>query len=190
MQAPPPAAPDAPRVFGLGSAFGGGVAAAALLGGIGSAASTTGIIPVVYLPTLEFRYFLHPHNFSIDLSLPVTNIAIVSAALHGVYLEADAYLTFELGRDTVRFVAGPGLGFEVLHTSVSGGFAGGGGTVSVTGGAIRIPGQVGFEALTSGRHFGFMLLVRPFAEVVPAGGVAAFAGGASLVLDFMGYYTK
>jgi hypothetical protein len=185
MPPPPPEAPDA-RFFGVGSAIGGGVGAAALLGGFGSAATGTGIIPVVYLPTLELRYFLRPHIFSIDLSVPLTNMILVSALLPGVYVAADAYLTFELGRDTVRFVAGPGLGFEVLHVSDSGG----GQSVSVTGGAIRIPGQIGFEALTSGRHFGFMLLARPFAEVVPVGGVSVFAGGASLVLDFMGYYTK
>jgi len=171
-----------PRVFGIGSAFGAGVQAAAVVG-LGGANAKTGVLPAVDLPTLEFQYFLpRTHGFSIDLSVPLTNVIVVSAVTKSFYFGADAFFNFNLGRGSFRGVVGPGIGFEAFVASSSAG--------TVSAGGIRIPAEVGFEVLSSERHFGFKLLARPFAEFVPAGGVSAVGGGALLLLDFMGYYTR
>src|SRR5689334_8609284 len=75
-----------PRTFGVGSAFGGGVLGASFVG-FGGSNSSTGVLPAIYLPTLELRYFLHPQDWSIDLTVPITNIAIISAASHAFYFQ-------------------------------------------------------------------------------------------------------
>jgi hypothetical protein len=172
---------DDPRVFGLGSAFGAGIQAVTLVG-LGGSNAKTGILPAVDLPTLEFRYFLKPQDWTIDVSIPLTNMIIVSAATHGFYFNADAYLNFNVGKGSLRLTAGPGIGLDVLAVGSSGG--------SGAAFGIKVLGEVGFEALSSGRHFGFQLLARPFVEFVPAGGIGAVGGGALLMFDFMGYVTK
>ncbi|APR85904.1 Hypothetical protein A7982_11253 [Minicystis rosea] len=174
---PPPTSQENQRVFGLGTALGGGVFTAGFVG-LGGTVKSAGALPYILLPSLEFKYFLQPQDFSIDVSIPVTNMIIGSAASGGFYFGADAFFNFNLGKGSVRGVLGPGLGFEV--------YAAGGSAA----GAVRIPAEIGFEALTSGRHFGFSLMARPWFELIPAGGASVIGGGAMLALGFMGYYTK
>ncbi len=168
------------RVFGFGTAVGGGVQASALVG-VSGTETTASVNPDVLLPSLEFRYFLRPYNLSIDLSIPVTNMIVVSAAAKLFYFEADAYATFHVGKRAPRFVGGAGVGFDLLVDSSDG-------KTSALGG-IRIPGQIGFEATSDAGGFGFSVLARPFFELLP-GSSSVVGGGAILALDFMGYVTR
>jgi hypothetical protein len=164
------------RALGFGSTFGAGGLGAGIIGLGGT--QPVGFIFYPMLPTLEFKYFIQPHDFSIDVSVPLTNIIIGSAAAHAFYFNVDAMFNANLGHGSVRGIMGAGLGLDVL--------AGGGGGAF----GIRVPGEIGMEVLAAHNHFGFELMARPFFEVVPAGGSGVIGGGALLVLGFMGYTTN
>jgi hypothetical protein len=179
-----------PRIFGIGASIGGGVQFASVVG-VGGTNSNTGALPDANLGALELRYFVLPF-LSVDATIPLNNMILVGALAHVFYWETDFYATFHVGAPTFKFVGGAGLGFDALaaHTSDCDGAQGSCSSASVAAGGLRIPGQVGFEALSAGRHFGFSLLARPFFEIVPAGGVGVIGGGALLSLNFMGYVTR
>jgi hypothetical protein len=184
VKAEPPAAPLAEpplnkRIFGLGVGAGGGVGAVSV-SSTGSTAS--GIVPLIYLPTVEAQFFIpDTDGFSVDVSIPITNIAIASAALEGLWLETDAFFNFGPGGQNVRLVAGPGLGFNAFIYQ------------DTSFGGIRILGEVGLEALTDGQGFSFKLLARPFFEVFMGdliGDASAVGGGATAVISFSGNYVE
>lgn len=165
------------RIFGAGTAIGGGVAAYTVAGSTGST-STSGISPALLLPSLEIQGFL-PGEYSIDVSVPLTNI-IVIAALSDVFLwNTDFFFNFNFGDGGVRGIVGPGLGFSVATVSGS------------TAGSLRLPAELGVEFLTAESGFGFKMMARPYAEFAFAQGSSArgIGGGVLGVLAFTGYVT-
>jgi hypothetical protein len=170
--APPTlAAPE--RSWGLGTAFGAGVAAVAVnLGGT----KYGGVGLALELPTVELQFFTRSGS-SIDLSLPLTNMIVVGALSNAFVLELTGYYNYNLGTGGVRFLLGPGLGFSVAAAN---GTAGGG----------KLAGVLGVEFLTRGRHFGFKLMTRPFVGYAGGGGGSGVVGGAMLELALAGYGTR
>lgn len=161
------------RVFGLGTSFGGGVAAASSSSG----SSSTGAQPALLLPTLELSVFL-PHEFSVNLIMPVLNMAVTSAVLKGTFVNMDLLLNANVGSGRSRFVGGVGLGFAFLDVRAG----------SAT--SLRIPAQIGFEVLSKKRGFGFGLLARPWVEIAEGSGGSALGGGVLGALVFTGYVTN
>jgi hypothetical protein len=156
------------RSFGVGTALGGGMSAAK------DPYGSSLVSPAFLGPTLELQLFL-PREYSIDVSVPITNIAVVSALVKGFYFNMDAFFNANVGRGTTRFVIGPGLGFATLSA----------GPASAS--SLRIPGQLGFEVLSKKRTFGFKMLARPFAEVAFGTAGSATGGGIMGALVFTGY---
>ena len=172
-------APINRRIFGIGVGVGGGVGAVSVTS-TGSTAS--GVVPLLYLPTIETQFFIpDTDGFSVDVSIPITNIVIASAALEGLWLETDAFFNFGPGGQNVRLVAGPGLGFNAFVYR------------DQSFGGLRLLGEIGFEALTDGQGFSFKLLARPFFEVFMGdliGDASAVGGGATALISFSGNYVE
>lgn len=182
--APPPPRPrddredDAPirqRVFGLGTGIGAGFGAVSVTS---TGSSVSGVAPLITLPTIEAQIFIpDTDQFSIDLSLPITNMIIASVALEGVYVQMDAFFNFNPGERNIRLVAGPGIGFDAVSYG------------SYSYGGIRGLGVVGLEVLTDEQGFSFKVLARPYFEVYLGslvGDASAFGGGATAMLSFSG----
>lgn len=155
--------PKRERSAGFGTAFGGGFSSAG-----------DGMSGALLLPTAELQIFL-PREYSIDVSMPVLNIALLSALTGGLWLAGDLYFNVNAGQGELRFVAGPGVGFA--HASA--------GSDKVT--SLKIPFQIGFEALSKKRTFGFKLVARPWFEIADTGYSSATGGGLIGALVFSGY---
>lgn len=151
------------RSFGFGTAFGGGFSGA---GG--------GMTGAFLLPTAELQIFL-PSEYSIDVTVPVLNIALSSALLGGLVVGSDLYFNVNAGKGKARLVAGPGIGFAYAEV----------GSVSVT--AIKVPAQLGFEVLSKKRTFGFKMVARPWLEFGVGGSSRGLGGGLLGALVFSGY---
>lgn len=165
-----------PRIFGAGTALGGGFGAFSVTSTTGS--TSTGVLPAIMLPTLELQGFITEDEYSIDVTVPLTNLIISSVAVEGFIWQTDAFFNFNLGSGTARFIIGPGLGFTA-------------GTVNgVAAASIRFPAELGLELLTSGNGFGFKILARPWFEVAPTSSADAIGGGLIGLLGFSGYVTE
>lgn len=159
-----PQFPHRERSIGFGTAFGGGFS--------GSGRSVNGAI---LFPTAELQIFL-PKEYSIDVSMPVLNMALSSALLGGFVFGTDLYFNVNAGKGRVRFVGGPGLGIAYAQIGYQ--------DVAV----LKIPAQLGFEVLNKKRSFGFKMIARPWLEVPVGGSASADTGGGMLaVFAFSGY---
>lgn len=165
------------RIVGIGSGIGGGFAAVTLTGPAGSTSTTSTTLPAFMLPTLEGQVFLTKHEWSIDLTIPLTNILVVSGVVGGFFFQADAFFNANFGRGLVRFVAGPGLGFTAVSAR------------SVSGAAFRAPAELGIELLLADKRLGIKLLARPWVEFA-RGAVHTVGGGVIGLLTVSGYVTK
>ncbi len=175
------------RRWGLGTTLGGGVAvSSAFAAGM---SSTSGPVFALLFPTFDARIFLSG-GYSVDLSVPVLNLAVVMASLKLFAWQTDGYFNFNFGRSSVRFLLGPGLGFTTLIGSLMG--------TSVAGFSLRIPAVIGMEVLSAQRGFGFQLAARPWVEFAIAGAAVGSSsavgggvgGGALLTIGFFGYSTQ
>lgn len=167
------------RTWGLGAALGGGAGAVTVRSSTGSAGS--GVFPMLYLPTLEAAFFVSP-SVDVRVSIPIANNAISSIAVLGFAWTTDVFVDFYMSRKGIaRLFLGPGLGFSVVASGAG-------------GGALRIPAELGLELLTTGQHFGFQILARPWVEFGGASGsgqsASAVAGGVVGMLAFIGYFTN
>jgi hypothetical protein len=165
------------RVLGLGTAGGGGFNAATVLSSTSKTPGSTNVVGVLTLPTLEGRFFLGASRWSVDVTLPVTNLVVVSAVVGGFFFNMDAFLAFNLGRGPLRLVVGPGLGLSAVSGK------------DVTGASLRIPAEIGAELLVFRENLGVALLARPWLEI--AGGTSqAVGGGLTGVVGVFGYFTR
>jgi hypothetical protein len=165
------------RVVGLGSAAGGGFAAVTLTSATGASTNASSLLPAAMLPTLEGQIFLGRREWSIDVTVPLTNMIVVSGVVGGFFFQTDAFFNFNLGSGVARFIVGPGLGVSVVAAK------------SVNGAAFRVPAELGIELLLANKHIGIKLLARPYVEF--AGGTAQAVGGGVIgLLGLSGYVTK
>lgn len=170
-----PLEPKLRRNVGLGTAFGGGVVAAGAFSPTGSLG--TGVLPAVMLPTFELQFFID-HKYSIDLTIPVTNIVIASAVLESFAFSTDAFFNFNIGTGNARMILGPGLGFSFIAGSQN------------AIGSIRVPAEIGLELITNNEAFGFKIMARPWVEFVPTSNTSIVGGGAIGLLGLSGYITE
>ena len=162
------------RVFGFGTAVGGGFAATTVTS---SSRSASSVGPALLLPTLEMQIFTSGGS-SFDITIPITNMILVSNALEGVVVSADVMFNANSGKGSTRLVIGPGLGFSIVAVDHG------------TAGSFRIPAQLGFEVLNKRQSFGFKLLARPWLELASGSEASAVGGGMLGVLVFSGYVTS
>lgn len=172
-----PAAPK--RSFGVGTAFGGGYAAVSVVSSTGSTESGGNL--ALLLPTLELQFFTR-RGHSIDISVPISNLLIVSAVTEGFFFMSDVFYNFNMGNGQAQLLLGPGLGLSM--GSVSGAFAM----------SFRVPATIGVEFLTRARGFGFKIMLRPYVEFAVGEGsgstASAVGGGALLDLGLSWYGTR
>lgn len=155
--------PARERSFGFGTAFGGGFSGGA-----------NGSGPALLLPTAELQIFL-PGEFSIDVSVPLLNMALGSVLIGGTLVGGDLYFSLSAGEGKTRFVAGAGVGFAYVSAHYD----------TVT--AVKVPLQLGFEVLSKRRTFGFKVLARPWLEFANDGYATQAGGGLLGALVFTGY---
>ncbi len=160
------------RVFGIGTALGGGVTSDSL------GVNLDEPIPddlqyAIELPTLELQGFLH-NEWSFDVTIPVGNIIAVKAATDVLVWRTDVFFNFNFGEDYVRFILGPGIGFGIVAGA------------SYETGSIRFPGEIGLELNNRKEAFGFKLMARPWVEFVPQDGDPV-GGGVMGLVGFSGY---
>lgn len=184
-------APKFDRIFGIGTALGGGFTVSTLTTTTGT--SSSGVDGALILPTIELQGFI-TQAASIGVSIPITNIVIASAALGGVVFSGQAL--FELGVPVgdgfFRGIFGIGLGGDYVNGNVF--------NASISGGGLQVPAEIGFELSSAGKAFGFRFLVRPYLEIGSStsrdditmqttGG--SYVGGAVLfVIGFYGYIVR
>jgi hypothetical protein len=170
-------APEPQRLFGIGTALGGGFDVMSVTSPRGTASTLT---PALMVGTLELQFFM-PRGYSIDVSSPILNEILASQSVHGAVFQTDAFFNFNAGRGAFRLIAGPGLGFMVAGLPSKSG-------ETQTAGWIRIPAEIGVEVLTPGRGFGFKVLGRPYVEVGFGSGNERGVGGGMLALMAFSWY--
>jgi hypothetical protein len=162
------------RTFGIGTAVGGGFMRMDY-----QFPDVEPNQPFYLLPTLEMKVFLGD-RLSIDMSVPVVNIAASNALQDYFFVTGELYVNFHPTAPMSRwelFVA-PGFGVsyaswdpEEEETDVT----------SADGYAFHIPVRIGMEFNNAKRNFSLFIAARPFFSLVHGGSDANEAGGGVLV---------
>jgi hypothetical protein len=137
------------------------------------------------LPTLELKIFLGD-KLSLDLSVPVVNIAASNAIQDYFFFTGEAFVNFHPSAPSSweLFVA-PGIGFSYAswEHETSG--------ETADGYAFHVPVRIGMELNNQRRNFSVYLAVRPFFSLVHGGsGDNEPGGGAMLEIGLMAYATR
>lgn len=145
LLAPARAAAAPQRLWGLGTASGGGFV-------LGTHASAATKLPSVALA-------LHFHSgHALELELPLSNIVATSVLAEGFCFASSATFAFNIGRDALRLRLGPGVGLDLLFT------AGG------TGAEVRLPALLALELLSPRRELGLRVGLRPWVGLTVGSG--------------------
>ena len=173
------------RTFGIGSAVGGGFMRMDF-----EFPGVEANQPFYLLPTLEMKVFLGD-RLSLDLSVPVVNIAASNALQDYFFVTGELYVNFHPTAPMSKwelFVA-PGLGVSYAswdpedHEDDT--------VTSASGYAFHVPVRVGMEFNNAKRNFSFFVAARPFFSLVHGGSDSNEAGGGVLVeLGLMAYTIK
>lgn len=169
------------RAFGAGTAFGGGYSRMDYqFPGIEAGK------PFLLLPTLELKVFLGD-AFSLDLSVPIVNIAASNAMQKYFFFQAEAFADFHPSApSSFELFVAPGFGVSYASWEGEDTYAGKTGS----GYAFHIPVRVGFEINSARRNFSMFLAVRPFFSLVHGGSGNKAGGGGFLELGLMAYTTR
>jgi len=135
------------------------------------------------LPTLEMKVFLGD-RLSLDLSVPVVNIAASNALQDYFFVTGDLYLNFHPSAPHASWelFAAPGIG--VSYASWESDDTG----EKESGYAFHIPVRVGMEFNNQRRNFSFFVAVRPFFALVHGGSDETQAGGGGMLeIGIMAY---
>ena len=136
----------------------------------------------ILLPTIELKFFLGD-AFSLDLSVPVVNIAASNALQDYFFFTAQAYAMFHPSAPApVELFIGPGLGITYAKWSNDATHE------SASGYAFHIPARIGLEFNNARRTFSFIVAARPFFSLVHGGSGDNKPGGGVLIeLGVMAY---
>lgn len=141
--------------------------------------------PFYLLPTLEMKVFLGD-TLSLDLSVPVVNIAASNYLNDYFFVTGELYLNFHptAPQSGWELFAAPGIG--ISYASWEDEDEG----LSESGYAFHIPVRVGVEINNQRRNFSLFVAVRPFFSLVHGEGGSdkvSPGGGAMLEIGFMAY---
>lgn len=140
------------------------------------------------LPTIELKLF-PMDTLSIDISVPVANIAASNAIRDYFLFTGEAYVNFHPSAPAQweLFIA-PGIGFSYAHQS----FDNAGVTEDHELLLFHIPTRIGMEyQFDRRRHFSVFIAARPFFSLAHSpGGPTRPGGGALLEIGFMGYTVR
>jgi hypothetical protein len=164
------------RVVGVGSAVGLGFGAVTLTSQT-VATSASSVTTAVLPHTIEGQIFVNRRDWSIDLTIPLTNVIVVSGIVGGFFFQMDSFFAFNFGRGVVHGFIGPGLGFTAVSAK---GFG---------GASLRVPAEGGIEFVVLKNHLAIRALARPWIEF--AGGSAQTVGGGIVgLVGVTGYFTR
>lgn len=177
------------RTFGIGSSVGGGFTRMDF-----QFPDVDANQPLYLLPTLELKMFFGD-RISLDVSIPVVNIAASNALQDYFFVTGDIYLNFHPTAPMSKwelFVA-PGIGisyasWEDDYTDPDGGTRL---TRSANGYAFHVPVRIGMEFNNARRNFSLFVAARPFFSLVHGGSDNNKPGGGVLVeVGLMAYAVR
>jgi hypothetical protein len=134
------------------------------------------------LPTLELKVFL-TDVVSLDLSVPVTNIAASNALKKYFHISGELYVNFHpTAPSTFELFVAPGIGFSYASWNDDLGNA-------LSSYAFHVPVRLGLEiSISRSRSFSFFVALKPFFSLVHGGkGDNSAGGGGLLEIGLMGY---
>jgi len=135
--------------------------------------------PFYLLPTLEMKVFLGD-RLSIDLSVPVVNIAASQALQDYFFVTGDIYLNFHPSAPHSSWELFAAVGLGVDYASWEGEDENGQ-TLSESGYAFHIPARVGMEFNNRRRNFSLFVAARPFFSLVRGGSDETRPGGGGML---------
>ncbi|MCK5799880.1 MAG: hypothetical protein KAI47_21970 [Deltaproteobacteria bacterium] len=162
------------RTWGVGTAIGAGFQKMDLQ----FARINDGVISedmTLLLPTLEMKYFLSD-QLSIDLSMPIVNVALSNALRDYFFVTGEAFINFHASApSSMELFVAPGIGFSYASDS----YEEQGVEYNESAWAFHVPVRIGVEFNNATRKFGWMIAVRPFfnlvhgnkGDITPGGGV-------------------
>jgi len=131
--------------------------------------------PLYLLPTLEFKLFF-TDRLSLDLSVPVVNIAVSNKLQDYFFVTGEAYLNFHPSApSTIELYVAPGFGVSYAawkNDELN---------LDASGYAFHVPVRVGIEFSNQKRNFSFLVGMRPFFSLVHGGSGDNKPGGGVLV---------
>ena len=139
--------------------------------------------PFYLLPTLEMKVFLGD-TLSLDLSVPVVNIAASNYLNDYFFVTGEVYLNFHptAPQSSWELFAAPGIGVSYASWEDEGE------GLKEDGYAFHIPVRVGMELNNQRRNFSLFIAVRPFFSLVHGGSEdVSPGGGAMLEIGLMAY---
>jgi hypothetical protein len=138
--------------------------------------------PLYLLPTIELKVFL-ADAFSLDLSVPVVNIAASNSLQDYFFFTAEVYAMFHPSApSSVELFVGPGFGFSYAKWSNDEQ------RLTEEGYSFHVPARIGLEFNNARRTFSFILAARPFFSLVHGGSGDNRPGGGVLIeLGLMAY---
>ena len=142
--------------------------------------------PLALLPTLELKMFLRD-QLSIDLSVPVGNIAASNAIQDYFFFTAEAFANFHPSAPSpIEVFIAPGFGFTYARWD---GEDEQGSELDQSGFAFHIPVRMGVELNSSLRRFSMFIALRPFFAIVHNDETKP-GGGAFVEIGVMAYSTR
>ena len=142
--------------------------------------------PFWLLPTVEFKLFLGD-TFSLDLSVPVVNIAASNALQKYFFFTSEIFANFHPAAPSrIELFVAPGFGIDYASWKED---EPGTGTASAY--ALHIPVRVGLEFNNARRTFSIAVAVRPFFSLIHGGSGDNGAGGGGVVeITLMAYAVR
>jgi hypothetical protein len=136
------------------------------------------------LPTLELKVFFND-TISLDMSVPVVNIAASNALQDYFFVTGELYLDFHptAPRTSWELFAAPGIGvsYAAWKDEEQG--------LTESGYAFHVPVRVGMEFNNQRRNLSFFVAVRPFFSLVHGGSGDNTAGGGGMLEIGLTAYT-
>jgi hypothetical protein len=136
------------------------------------------------LPTLELKIFFKD-TLSLDLNIPVVNIAASNALQDYFFVTGDVYLNFHPSAPSGwELFAAPGFGISYASWKDEDL------DLSENGYAFHIPVRLGMEFNNQRRNLSLFIAVRPFFSLVHGAGENSPGGGGMLEIGLMAYTTR
>jgi hypothetical protein len=141
--------------------------------------------PYWLLPTVELKVFLGD-ALSLDLSVPVVNIAASNAIQKYFFFTTEAYVNFHPSAPSaIELFVAPGVGFSYA------GWKSDDGKSTAGAYAFHVPVRIGLEFNNARRTFSVAVALRPFFSLIHGGSGDNGAGGGGIVeVTLMAYMVR